>query len=1429
MCKKLFLLTSFVLVLGLVVNASSQPTGQIMREVWENIGGTSTSDLTNNAAYPDSPSYGELMTSLEAPTDFADNYGSRIHGWLYPATSGDYTFWIASDDASDLWLSTSDSPDDALVICGVDGWTDSRQFDGGVGAPGTRQMSAPVALEAGQKYYISAIYKEGGGGDNLAVAWQGPDSPERSVIDGAFLSPAAWAPGLMKAQNPDPADGAVDAVAVSLMWEAGVDAVSHVVYLNGELIAETDQVVAFATLNPGTAYTWRVDEVQADGTVIEGNTWSFTTLPLEAHFPSPADGAVDIESAKLTWTVGKNTIINDVYFGTDEALVAAGDPSTFKGKLMVASYDPGALELFTTYYWKVNEFTPTGTVAGPVWSFSTPKEVIILSGEQTLNYNNSAEPYVSELALDVPADLTAEGVVADLTLTFKGAAGNLSIDEATGTYKITGAGADIWGSSDQFHYVYMNLTGDGEISARVVSNGTGSNTWAKGGVMIRETTAGNSKQMLMGMTGGDGGGIAFQGRFADTGANSSSLHGDLIAAPPYYVKLTRTGNTITAYSSADGVEWALMTDTSPDNSGGTITNPIDVAMADPVLIGLFVTSHAAGENRTYTFDNVSISGGVDGVLVSEDIDSVSGNSAEPIYVALEDSTGVVSTVTHPYPAATQITAKRGWRIPLSAFAGVDVTAAAKLYVGVGDGEPGGAGAITVSNIRVVKAVSAGNIIWVSDGYDDNADGASDDLEWVDILEAEGYSVDYQINGLGDGYWRTLDDAKIAALNAADLVIVSRNSDSGSYASNADEIAQWNAITAPLINNSTHIIRNSRWKWLDSTTILSLTPMMVLADGTEIPGINAEVGPGSFMDSAPGNGVVLATGDGLPWIIKWEAGVEFYDGAGQIAGGPRMFFVAGSQEAAPEIGRGEMNLTPEALAVFLAAVDDMIPAKLSDITQPSDIVKGVPNDGDWPGAEHPALAIDNNTGTKFLHFKGETEPTGIQVTPLNGSSIVTGITLTTANDSPNRDPATFELSGSNVGIDGPYELIAAGDIVDFAGEAEYPRFTMTAIMFDNDVAYAHYQIMFPTVRDAGTANSMQIAEVELLGVPEPKPADITAPGDAIQGVPNDGLMNGNNFGWPAAETPDLAIDNNTGKKFLHFKGELEPTGIQVTPASGASIVTGLTLTTANDSPERDPISFELSGSNEGIDGPYELIAAGDIVDFAGEAAYPRFRMNATPITFDNDVAYAHYQLLFPTVRNPASANSMQIAEVELLGFTVTPPLIASVVRSGGVSGDRDPIGAYDGSTTPLATEAGGLKDGNMVYSDRTYPWSGIPAEYVGSEYVRTFNSDKNTGTVDVTYQVTISRPAIVWLTVDDRIPAEWNAGGTVNSMQNAADRVTAAIAPAGTFTDTGVDIYVHENDTTDRMMSVFAAVLPAGTYVFGSMDSGKNYYTIGAIE
>jgi hypothetical protein len=111
-----------------------------------------------------------------------------------------------------------------------------------------------------------------------------------------------------------------------------------------------------------------------------------------------------------------------------------------------------------------------------------------------------------------------------------------------------------------------------------------------------------------------------------------------------------------------------------------------------------------------------------------------------------------------------------------------------------------------------------------------------------------------------------------------------------------------------------------------------------------------------------------------------------------------------------------------------------------------------------------------------------------------------------------------------------------------------------------------------------------------------------------------------------------------------------TGFQVAPLLGSTVVTGLTFTSANDDYGRDPTSFELSGSNASIDGPYTLIASGDIVDFAGETVWPRHAKTTTPIEFENTVAYKYYQIVFPTLRS-SNDGLMQIAEVELIGTPV----------------------------------------------------------------------------------------------------------------------------------------------------------------------------------
>jgi hypothetical protein len=188
--------------------------------------------------------------------------------------------------------------------------------------------------------------------------------------------------------------------------------------------------------------------------------------------------------------------------------------------------------------------------------------------------------------------------------------------------------------------------------------------------------------------------------------------------------------------------------------------------------------------------------------------------------------------------------------------------------------------------------------------------------------------------------------------------------------------------------------------------------------------------------------------------------------------------------------------------------------------------------------------------------------------------------------------------------------------------------------------------------------------------------------------------------------------------------------------------------------------------------------------------------------------------------------LAVALIVALSGVGSAAIITDVVRANGQSGDRAPIGVYTGNTAPMATDASGLVDGATVFSDRTFPWAGVPAAMAGSEYVRTFNNDKASGELDVTYTVTISQRAWVWVTVDDRL---FSYGGVQLTQQQAADLIVTAFAAPGTFTDTGLDLQVRESGDPifDRPMSVYATWLDAGTYVFGIQPSGGNFYTIGA--
>ncbi|MBT5705348.1 MAG: hypothetical protein HOI66_03430, partial [Verrucomicrobia bacterium] len=161
-------------------------TRGLLREVYEDIGGASVRDLTSHATFPSSPTNESIIPTFETPTDVDEDYGQRVSGYVLPPQTGNYVFWIASDDGGTLFLSTDETPSKKVEIASVPGWTTSRLW-----TKYPTQKSKSISLVAGQRYYVEALMKERGGGDNLAVRWQLPNGRIEAPIPSSRLQPIA--------------------------------------------------------------------------------------------------------------------------------------------------------------------------------------------------------------------------------------------------------------------------------------------------------------------------------------------------------------------------------------------------------------------------------------------------------------------------------------------------------------------------------------------------------------------------------------------------------------------------------------------------------------------------------------------------------------------------------------------------------------------------------------------------------------------------------------------------------------------------------------------------------------------------------------------------------------------------------------------------------------------------------------------------------------------------------------------------------------------------------------------------------------------------------------------------------------------------------------------------------------------------------------
>lgn len=158
----------------------------VLREIWWNIPGQRVFDLVRHPAYRGAADRKDVIDQID-DSDLGELHGARYTTLLEVPVTGEYTFYISSDDGSEIWLSKDETQNDMSCIAGVKGFTLRHNWSNQLG-----QKSVPIKLEKGRKYFLCVLRKQEYTNDHVSVAWTGPGIEEPAVIPlDAFTLPAA--------------------------------------------------------------------------------------------------------------------------------------------------------------------------------------------------------------------------------------------------------------------------------------------------------------------------------------------------------------------------------------------------------------------------------------------------------------------------------------------------------------------------------------------------------------------------------------------------------------------------------------------------------------------------------------------------------------------------------------------------------------------------------------------------------------------------------------------------------------------------------------------------------------------------------------------------------------------------------------------------------------------------------------------------------------------------------------------------------------------------------------------------------------------------------------------------------------------------------------------------------------------------------------
>jgi regulation of enolase protein 1 (concanavalin A-like superfamily) len=272
--------------------------------------------------------------------------------------------------------------------------------------------------------------------------------------------------------------------------------------------------------------------------------------------------------------------------------------ANFQGRSQPGStnWNEGGPSVVAPYWLKIsrvgNTFTGSTSPNGTTWTvagtatISMSQDVFV--GMAVVSHNNGVLDVATFDSVSVSGGVSSVSLPSPWVNQDVGAVGLAgSATFSNGVFTVKGSGADIGGTVDAFQYVYQPLTGDGSLTAHVTAVGDTS-VKAQAGVMIRETLDSSSRFADMILTPQSG--ASFQGR-TQVGASNFNDGGTAVSVP-YWIRISRTGDTFTGYISADGKTWS--------QRGSAV-----IPMADTVLIGLAVTACNNSALNTATFDSVS--------------------------------------------------------------------------------------------------------------------------------------------------------------------------------------------------------------------------------------------------------------------------------------------------------------------------------------------------------------------------------------------------------------------------------------------------------------------------------------------------------------------------------------------------------------------------------------------------------------------------------------------------------------------------------------------------------------------------------------------------------------------------------------------------------------------------------------------------------